>query len=342
MIIGGCSPTVRIAGLGHASPLGRASSEDIEQRIRDAAGRLPVPSGTIRAITGIECRHVVGPDDHASTLAAAAGRLALDDAGARAEDVDLLVFASASQDQIEPATAHIVAAAIGVRGASVFDVKNACNSFVDGIRVAEALVATGRARCALVVTGETPSLAARYHVGSIREFRRAFLGYTVGDVGGAVLLEPSDDDRGVFHRQSWSASEHWAVSGVPGGGSRHPRGDDFMYAEGDGARLREIVRTFDPDIALRVFRETGTTADDFQLFIVHQVTLPFAEEMIARLGLPSDRVERTIVDFGNVASGTLPLALGRARDAGRVARGDRVLFIGLGAGISVATMAFTL
>ena len=342
MMIGERRPAARIAGLGYSTPSGCLSSAEIEERIREATGRLPVPSGTLHAISGILGRHVVGPDEYASTLAISAGRLALEDAGVDAGDIDLLVFASTSQDQVEPATAHIVADAIGIKGGSVFDVKNACNSFVDGMWVAEALIASGRARRPLVVTGETPTLAARYGVHSVREFRTAFLGYTVGDVGGAVVLESSDDDRGIFYRHSWSASEHWDVTGVPGGGSRHPRGDEFTYAEGDGARLREIVRSFDPDVVLRVFRETGTTVDDYPLFIVHQVTVPFAEEMIERLGLPSDRVERTIAEFGNVASGTLPLALGRARDGGRVRRGDRVMFIGLGAGISVTTMALTL
>lgn len=87
--------------------------------------------------------------------------------------------------------------------------------------VAEALVAAGRARRPLVVTGETPTLAAKYGVRSVREFRTAFLGYTVGDVGGAVVMESSDDDRGIFYRHSWSASEHWDVTGVLGRVPRH-------------------------------------------------------------------------------------------------------------------------
>jgi acyl-CoA:acyl-CoA alkyltransferase len=341
LVIGDRWPGARFAGLGHAMPERRESAGQIEDRIRDATGNLPVPAGTLRAISGVETRGVVGPEEQSSTLAIAAGRLALDDAGVGPCDVDLLIFASSSQDQLEPATSHIVANDLGVRGASIFDVKNACNSFFEGIRVAEALIAQGGFRRALVVTGETPTLAARYSVQNRHEFRRAFIGYTVGDIGGAVLLEPSDDRRGIFYRYSWSASEHWDVSGVAGGGSRFPKGE-YMWAEGDGSRLRAIVRSFDPEVALRVFRETQTTVDDYELFILHQVTGPFTDEMTARLGLPVDRVERTIGEFGNVASGTLPLALGQARDAGRVARGDRVLFIGLGAGISVATMAFTL
>ncbi len=335
-------PVARLAGLGVALPAGVESIEEIEARIERESGRLPVPHGTLAAISGIRSRRAVGPGEFASTLAAGAARCALEDAGVGLRDIDLLIFASTSQDQIEPATAHNVAHELGYRDGSAFDVKNACNSFVEGIRVAEAMLASGAARRVLVATGETPTLAARYAVPDRRGFRHAFIGYTVGDVGGAVVLEPSDDDRGVFYRDSWSASQHWAVSTVPGGGSRHPRGDEHLYAGGNGGELRDIVRSFDPTIATRVFDATGTTPDDFALFIVHQVTAPFADEMVARLGFPPARVERTIEAYGNVASGTLPLALACARDAGRVGRGDNVLFVGLGAGISVATMAIRL
>ncbi len=336
------APAARIAGLGYAIPALYERAVDIEERIRAASGRLPVPAGTLEAISGVRGRHAVGPGEYASTLAAEAGRRALDDAGVGIEDIDLLLFASTSSDQVEPATVHMVADTIGYGDGSAFDVKNACNSFFEGLRVAEAMLATGAARRALVVTGETPTLAARYAVPGRREFRHAFIGYTVGDIGGAAVLEPSDDARGIFYAHSWTASRHWAVSQVPGAGSRHPRGDEYLYAGGDGGQLRDIVRSFDPEVAMRVFRETGTTHDDYALFVIHQVTAPFTDEMTARLGLPADRVERTIEEFGNVASGTLPLALSRARDAGRVRTGDAVLFVGLGAGISVATMAIRL
>ncbi|MEO5965094.1 MAG: ketoacyl-ACP synthase III [Candidatus Limnocylindrales bacterium] len=335
-------PAVRIAGIGHALPAVRETAADIEGRIRAASGRLPVPPGTLLAISGVEGRHAVGPGELASTLAAEAGRRALEDARVGLDSIDLLLFASTSQDQIEPATVHNTADLLGYRAGSAFDVKNACNSFFEGIRVAEAMIASGSARRALVVTGETPTLAARYCVPDRRAFRRSFIGYTVGDVGGAVVLERSDDERGVFYAHSWSASEHWSISEVPGGGSRHPRGDEFLYAGGDGGRLRDVVRGLDPGIATRVFEATGTTVDDYRLFVIHQVTAPFTDEMAARLGFPAERVERTIDQFGNVASGTLPLALVQARGAGRVARGDAVLFVGLGAGISVATLALRL
>ena len=333
---------VRIAGLGHALPDTVLTNAEVEDRIIAASGRLHVPRGALGVISGIQTRRIVRDGEYASTLAARAAQRALEDAGRRVDEVDLLVFASTTRDQVEPATAHIIAHEMGIRGAAAFDLSNACNSFADGLRVAEALMIAHGYRCALVVTGETPTVAARWKVGSLRELRHAFIGYTVGDAGGAVVLEPSTDDRGIFYRHLWSASEHWAISQVPGGGSRHPRGDEWTYAGGDGTAMVNAARAFDDDIALRVYRETGTSVDDYARFFIHQITDPFARELADRLHFPPERVEFTIADYGNVASATFPLGLSLARDAGRVKPGDRILFVGIGAGLSVATVAITL
>ncbi|MEI7745844.1 MAG: ketoacyl-ACP synthase III, partial [Chloroflexota bacterium] len=318
------------------------TSGEIEQRIADASGRLPVPRGALETVSGVRERRMVGEGEFSSTLAVTAARKAIAEAGFEVAEIDLLIFAATSQDQIEPATAHIIAAELGLRGASVFDVKNACNSVIDGLRVAEALMARGSARRAVVVTGETPTIVARYQVDGVRGFRDAFLGYTVGDAGGAIALEPSDGQRGIFYHHVHSESAHWWISQVPGGGSRHPRGDEFSYAGGDGARLRDAFRSVDSDIGLRVFRETSTSRDDYGLFLIHQVTAPLADEFVERLGLPRERVMFTVAEHGNVAAASLPLGLSLAREAGRVTRGDRVLFFGLGAGLSLATLAFVL
>lgn len=335
-------PVAQFAGFAHAVPNARLTTAEIERRITEASGRLPIPAGALLAISGVHERRSVVGSEYASTLAISAARAALAESGFEPADVDLLIFAATSQDQIEPATAHIVAAELGIRGASVFDVKNACNSVVDGLRVAEALMARGSTRRALVVTGETPTLAARYRIDGVRGFRDAFLGYTVGDAGGAIALEPSDGTRGIFYHHVHSESRHWAISQVPGGGSRHPRGDEFLYAGGDGAALRDAFRSIDPDTGLRMFRETGTARDDFALFLIHQVTASIADEFVDRLDLPRERVMFTVADHGNVAAASMPLGLSLAREAGRVGRGDRVAFFGLGAGLSVATLAFVL
>ena len=198
-----------ITGLGYATPRCLVTSGEVERRISAASGRLPVRSGTIERMTGITTRYMVGPGEYASTLAADAARVALEDASIAPEDVDLLVFASASQDQIEPATAHIVADILGIR-APAFDARNACNSFVNGVEIAEAFIRTGRARRVLVASGETPTLAIRWAVSTLTELRRSFIGYTLGDIGTAAVVEAATDGRGIFYRA------HHAESGTGG------------------------------------------------------------------------------------------------------------------------------
>ena len=264
------------------------------------------------------------------------------DARTAAEGIDLLIFASASQDQVEPATAHIVAEGLGLRAPAI-DLKNGCNSFIDAVSTAEALIQSGRARRVLVASGETPTLAIRWKVRSLRELRRAFIGYTMGDLGTAAVMEAGSDGRGIGYRSSYADSRHWRLVELPGGGARHPEADgEYRFLEGDGDALRDAFMAIDPDVVLRVFRETGTPWDDYALVCVHQASMGMVEDVIGRLGIPPDRLMLTVDRFGNVGSGSLPLGLALAREQGRVREGDRVLWIGLAAGISVSTMAFVL
>lgn len=329
-----------ITGVGYATPARLVSSGEVEARIVAASGRLPIPGGRLESITGIRTRYMIGPGEYASTLGTEAARSALADAGADAASIDQLVFASASQDQLEPATAHIVADQLGV-SAPVFDVKNACNSFINGVEIAEAFILSGRARRVLVVSGETPTLAIRWKIRGFRELRRSFIGYTMGDLGTAVVMEAADDGRGIFYRHHHAVSQHWRIVQVPGGGARFPGPDpEHCFAEGDGNALRDAFLQIDPDVVLRLFRETGTCWADYAVVCAHQVTVPFIDDLVTKVGLPMDRLVLTVDGYGNVSSGSLPLALALARADGRVKPGDRVLWIGLGAGISVATMAF--
>ncbi|NUR90011.1 MAG: ketoacyl-ACP synthase III, partial [Nonomuraea sp.] len=179
------------------------TSEEVERRIE---GYRP-PRGIVERMTGIRARHVADPDQQASDLAVAAAR-------SLAEGSDLLVFASASQDLVEPATAHIVAAKLGL-SCPVFDVKNACNSLLNGIQVAEALILAGQYRRVLVCTGETPSRAIRWQVRDRAQFVDSFAGYTLSDAGAAVVVE-ADPARGIFYRDFAAESTAWAIGTLPG------------------------------------------------------------------------------------------------------------------------------
>ncbi|WP_248959882.1 3-oxoacyl-ACP synthase III family protein [Sphaerisporangium perillae] len=312
----------RISGVATYLPECVLTSDDVETRIE---GYVP-PRGIIQRMTGIARRHVAAGDQQASDLAVAAARR-LDHA-----DADLLIFASASQDMVEPATAHIVAAKLGM-SCPVFDVKNACNSLLNGLQVADALIRTGAHRKVLVCTGEMPSRAVRWRVADRAQFVDAFAGYTLSDAGAAVLVT-ADPHRGIFYRDFSADSTAWAIGTLPGGGSAHPRDPEYSYFRGDGRRLKEAFELIGPDIFLDALKRTGLTWDDFSIVAVHQVALPYLAALTQALGIPEDRLVVTLPEHGNCASATLPLQLA----AGGARPGDRVALLGLGGGISLGVL----
>ncbi|WP_175407161.1 3-oxoacyl-ACP synthase III family protein [Streptomyces sp. TRM64462] len=326
---------VGITGVGSSLPEGRLSSETLRQRIAAATG-LPLPARVFERATGIRTRRVAAPDEYASTLAVRAARTALHRAALDPLDIDLLLFASASRDVVEPATAHIVQTALGTR-AHALDVTNACNSFVNGIDIARTMILAGRARRALVVTGETPSRAVRHEPDDAAQFRDGFAGYTFGDAGAAVVLEPVGSG-GILDVDTETHSAHWSVGGIFGGGSRHPRGDEHTYFHGDGHELREVFEKVGTSVLDRMRHRTGLGWDDFRHILVHQVTVPYLERFTELTGVPEDRLVVTVPETGNVASATLGLQLDRVHDGLRP--GDRLLFVGLGGGVSIMTMVW--
>jgi 3-oxoacyl-[acyl-carrier-protein] synthase-3 len=326
---------IGITAVGAALPDREVSTADLQERVAAASG-LRLPPGMFGQMTGVRRRRVAAPDEYASTLAVRAARQALAAADLDPLDIDLLLFASASRDMVEPATAHIVQAELGSR-AHALDVTNACNSFLNGIDLARSMLLAGRGRRALVVTGETPTRAMRSTLSGMEQARSAFAGYTFGDAGAAVLVEPVPTG-GILDIDTETHSEHWTVGGIAGGGSRHPRGDEHTYFDGDGHALRGVFEKIGADILDRVRHRTGLEWSDYARVLVHQVTLPYLERFREISGVPADKLEVTVADLGNMASATLGVQLSRVHDTLRA--GDRVLFVGLGGGVSLMTMVW--
>jgi 3-oxoacyl-[acyl-carrier-protein] synthase-3 len=287
-------------------------------------------------MSGIVRRHVAGPGEHASTLAVRAAERALRAADLDPLDLDVLLFASASRDMVEPATAHIVQAELGSK-AHALDVTNACNSFLNGIDLARAMVLAGRAGRVLVVTGETPTRVMRPRLRGLDQARDAFAGYTFGDAGAAVVVERVAAG-GIFDIDTETLSQCWTVGGIPGGGSRHPRGDDYTYFTGDGRALRNVFENIGTAILDRVRYRTGLDWDGYARVLVHQVTQPYLDRFVEVTGVPLSKLDVTVGTHGNLASATLGVQLARVWPS--LVPGDRVLFVGLGGGVSVMTMAW--
>ncbi|MGM1030335.1 MAG: 3-oxoacyl-ACP synthase III family protein [Actinomycetota bacterium] len=326
--------TSAIAAVGAHLPERVRTTVETEARLRDENPGVALPLGLIRRMTGVRAVHEREPGEQASDLAAHAARAVL---AASPEPVDLLLFASASQDLLEPATSHIVADALGL-DVPVFDVKNACNSVLNAMQVAHAMIVSGQARRVLIASGETPTSAVRWKVADRHQFVRSFPGYTMSDAGAALVLEAAPAGpgaRGIVDLAFSSVSRHWRIGTLPMGGSMRPRDLDATYFDIDGRALQRAFLALGPELITDLLARSGVALDDLDLVLMHQVAEPHLAPIAERLGLPAERILPTVAQHGNLASATLPLQLRQALDASLVGSGSLVLLVGLAGGISL-------
>lgn len=326
------TPSSRVAALGVHLPERTRSTVETERELRARNPKLRLATGLIARMTGVERVHVKPDDWQASDLAVAAARSALHESPG---PVDLVLFASASQDLVEPATSHIVAAKLGI-DAPVMDVKNACNSVLNAMQVGDALIRAGQYRRVLIASGEGPSVAVRWELRDHAQFISSFPGYTMSDGGAAVVLEAcSDADAGILETRFRAVSRHWSIGTLPGGGTMRPHDLDAAFFDMDGRGLQQAFLELGPEPVLELLTARGLSWDDFSLVAIHQVAVPYLPPIFERLGVPMDRTIVTVADHGNLASATLPLQLKLARDAGMIEPGGLALLIGLAGGISL-------
>jgi 3-oxoacyl-[acyl-carrier-protein] synthase III len=336
--------SAKIASLGVYLPESMRTTKQTELDLREQNPKLKLATGLIHRLTGVDAVHLRPDGWQTSDLAVAAAKIALAESPGAP---DLLIFASASQDLIEPATSHIVAAKLGFES-PVMDVKNACNSVINAMQVGEALIASGQYRRVLIASGEQPSHGVRWKLKDHEQFIRSFPGYTMSDGGAAVILEATDpaatDGRGpgILDSSFVAVSKHWGIGTLPTGGSMNPRSMDHAYFDMDGSGLQQAFLELGPAPVLDLLEKNGLVWDDFDLVAIHQVALPYLPPIFERLGVADDKSVITIADHGNLASVTLPLQLVRAREARMVGPGSLVLLIGLAGGISLGLMVVRL
>jgi acyl-CoA:acyl-CoA alkyltransferase len=335
----------RISAVEVYLPPGRLDTAGVEQRLRLESPGFQVPKGLIGRVTGIRTRSVMADSEQASDLAVNAAAKVLAERGLQPQDIDLLIFASASQDMVEPATAHMVAAKLGLH-CPVMDVKNACNSFLNGFEVADSFVSTGRYRRVLVAGGESPSRAVRWSVPDFETFAASFPGYTMSDGGYAALVEPVESadsgEPGVLGFGFSAKSSHWSVGTLAAGGSAFPRDPEASYFSMDGEKLKDAFLDLGSGILHSTLAELGLVWEDFAVVCVHQVSAPYRAVFARGAGVPEEQLVPTVEDFGNLASVTLPLQLKLALDSGRCGPGDLVALVGLAGGVSLGIAAVRL
>ncbi len=312
----------RITGTGSYLPPQRLSNADMVQML--AKRGIDTSDDWIVERTGIKARHFAEDGVTSSDLALAAARAALQSAGQRAEDIDLIIVATSTPDMVFPSTACILQHKLGVAGCMAFDLQAVCSGFVYALSVADAMVRAGNARCALVVGAEVFS--------RILDFNDRTTCVLFGDGAGAVVLQASAEP-GILATDLHADGRHVGILCTPGtvsGG--HIQGSPLLKM--DGPAVFKLAVGVLESAARAVLEQAGRSEAQLDWLIPHQANIRIMHSTARKLKLPLEKLVATVDEHGNTSAASVPLALDVAVRDGRVKPGHTVLLEGVGGGFT--------
>jgi len=327
--------SIRIIGTGAALPARATTREELDERLR-------LPPGTLAA-HGAARQRWLSTDETAAALAARACTQALDASGLRWSDIDLLVAANATTDQGLPYNASLVHAELGLQDHPIasFDIGASCLSFLHALDVVGHLLHNGRYRHVMLVSADIATFGLNW-----QELREC--GNFGDGAAAAVLRRAAPDEASCIRASSFrtlSQGVHYCE--IPAGGSRfHPARlkedfDPLTRFSMDGKAVYRLVAGVMEGFCGQLLRDSGRTLNDLAAVVPHQASRLAIDHLRARLRVPADKVVDVFDELANQVGASLPSALHRAVSTHRVRRGDDVLLIGSGAGVSLGGMVLT-
>lgn len=311
-----------IIGTGRAYPKGVLTNADLEKLVETS-------DEWITTRTGIKERHKAGEGEYTSQFAVEASRRAIENARLDPADIDLIICATVSPDQILPSTGCLIQAELGSHRAAAFDLAAACSGFLYGLTMANQMVRSGQSRYALVVGAEVLS---RYVDYTDRSTCILF-----GDGAGAAVLAQTEGERGILATRIYSDGRYAEQLFSPGGGTRIPPtaetlSEGLHFYKMRGNELFKVAVRSMADVSREVLVEAGYKADDVRLFIPHQANQRITDAVSDKLKVDSSVVYSNIAMHGNTSSASIPIALDECVEQGRVKEGDLVLLASFGGG----------
>ena len=284
--------------------------------------------------TGIKERRIASEDQAASDLAYEASRLAIGRASLKAKDIDLLIAATVTGDMPFPSTACILQHKLGAKNAAAFDINAACSGFLFGLYIADSFIRSGIHKRVLVVGTEVLS--------KITDWEDRTTCVLFGDGAGAVIAEPTKEEKGIISMNINSDGGMWNLLHIPGGGSRYPVSKDSInkrlhYIKMKGNEtFKFAVRTLE-DLVVKILKENKLDPSKLSLLIPHQANLRIIQATADRLGIPLNKVLINLDKYGNTSAASIPIALDEAVMTGRVRDGDYILLEAFGGGLTWAS-----
>lgn len=287
--------------------------------------------------TGIRERRVARAEQASSDLGIEAARACLADGGLDPGDLDLVISASLVPDMIFPATASLVAEGVGAKNAGAFDVQAGCVGYMYGLASAIGFVSAGMAEHVLVVGAEAVSRAL--------DWRDRSTCILFGDGAGATLVSASDNGT-LFHFDLGNDGSGAPFLNLPAGGTRLPASHETVdrrlhFLKMDGRQVYKFATRKVVESCTNVLDKAGLTAADVDLFVPHQANLRIIDYAADRLGFDERQVFYNLDRYGNTSNASIPLCLHDAVQGGRLKKGDTVLLVGFGAGLTWGTCLTT-
>ena len=317
---------VGIIGIGCYLPEKKLTNQDLEKMVDTS-------DAWITERTGIKTRHIAAPEQATSDLAWEASLRALEDAETKPEELDMIIVATETPDYKYPSTACLLQAKLGAKNAACFDLAAGCSGFVYGLGVGAQCIVSGLYKKILLVGAETLS--------RITDWTDRNTCVLFGDGAGAAVLGQVEDGYGVLSLDLGADGTGAKHLIQPGGGSRRPATHETVDAHDhtihmDGQDVFKFAARTMPAACKKVLQKAGMSMDDLALLVPHQANMRIIDNAINRLKIDRDKVWINIDRHGNMSAACIPVCLTEARDAGRLRKGDNVIMVAFGAGLTWA------
>jgi len=310
----------RIAGTGRCLPERVLTNADLEKIVETS-------DEWIRSRTGIERRHIVAEDETNLDLCERASKQAMEAAGIRPEEIDLVIVGTTTPDQVFPNMGCLLQRRLGIHGPMAFSLEAACTGFIYALDIADKFVKTGASKHALVVGAETLSRMV--------DWKDRGTCVLFGDGAGAVVLEASDEP-GIISTHVHADGQYADLLYFPSGVSKKP--EDFHarrdYIQMKGNEVFKVAVTKLGEIVMEALEANHMKGEDIDWLIPHQANLRIIEATAKKLKMPMERVVLTVQDHGNTSTASVPMALDVAVRDGRIKRGQTLMLEAFGGGFT--------
>src|SRR6476661_4312973 len=313
-----------ILGMGHAYPEGILTNADLEKLVETS-------DDWITSRTGIKQRHKAAENEYTSQFGVKAAKQALERASLKPEDIELIVCATTTPDQIMPSTGALIQAQLGAVNAAGMDIFAACSGFLYGLTMVESMIRTGQIKHALVIGAEVLTKYVDYtDRGTCVIF---------GDGAGAAVIGPVPEGKGILATKIRSDGRYEEQLYAPGGGTKlgttHKTIDDRMhFFKMKGNELFKVAVRSMAEISAEMVAKAGYSVEDVDIVIPHQANQRITDAVASRLGVPEEKVYSNIADMGNTSSASIPIAIDECVQSGKIKEGSLVLLTAFGGGVT--------